>query len=310
MGKTHNNNKSPKFVLEKFYENNDGSINSGLILKDGRLLVNGGYTLTIYNISGINFGKKELELFPGYIVSYHQLNSENIVVSNYQGIITFYSIKGEVIQTIKSQNSEREEYISELLSGQLISMDFYGTISLYDYEDNGLYKKKKTLKPLSSFKTLDMIEIRENIIAVQGWDITEKKSKNPIYLCDLDTEQTQLITDNSESFNIYKNSNLIIFKEKNIEIYDTKHYKTISNINIIDNIEIMSTLLYNNKTVLIANKNEEVIEYALKKNEMVEVDRIKVKCSVNYVTQILKSTNGSIVLLGDIEIYLFKPVYK
>jgi len=104
------------------------------------------------------------------------------------------------------------------------------------------------------------------------------------------------------------NKSIIIFNKENIEIFDYKKFEIISRISIPSDLEIMTTCLYNDNTLLFGCKDEEFIEFKLNDNELIEIDRKKFKCHCNhYMTQILKLRNGSIVVIGDTEVYILQP---
>ena len=70
-----------------------------------------------------------------------------------------------------------------------------------------------------------------------------------------------------------------------------------------------SACLYDNKTVLIGCMNEELIEFEITNNTLVEIDRVKLVCHLNhYVSLIYKLKNGSVIAIGDTEVYILKPI--
>ena len=210
------------------------------------------------------------------------------------------------IQTITAEN-DRENFVYELSNGQLITMNWDGRIKLFELE-NELYKEVKCFVPLYSFNACKMRELEKNKVIAKGWNISNEDSKFPLYLFDLIYEKAKLIKDSCIDFDIMSNKNVIIFNKNNVEIFDYKQFIIISRINIPNDIELKSAILYNDKTLLVGCKNEEFVEYQINENKLVELDRKKFKCHVNqYVSQIIKLKNGSIVVIGDTEVYILKP---
>lgn len=210
------------------------------------------------------------------------------------------------IQTITAEN-DRENFVYELSNGQLITMNWDGRIKLFELE-NELYKEVKCFVPLYSFNACKMRELEKNKVIAKGWNISNEDSKFPLYLFDLIYEKAKLIKDSCIDFDIMSNKNVIIFNKNNVEIFDYKQFIIISRINIPNDIELKSAILYNDKTLLVGCKNEEFVEYQINENKLVELDRKKLPCHVNhYVSEIVKLKNGSIVVIGDTEVYILKP---
>ena len=170
--------------------------------------------------------------------------------------------------------------------------------------ENGLYEEAICFSSLT-LRASKIKEIEKNQLIIKG-DIT---SNYPLFFCYLNFQLIRLIKDECLDFDIMSNKNIIIFSKKYIEIFDYKKFKIISKINIPTDLEIMSACLYNDKTILFGCKNEIFIEFNLDdNNELIEIDRKNFKCHFNhYISQILKLKNGSIVVIGDTEVYILKP---
>ena len=103
--------------------------------------------------------------------------------------------------------------------------------------------------------------------------------------------------------------NIIIFNSKNIEIFDVSQFKTILTLNYPSDIELMSACLYNDKILFIGTNNEELIEFEITNNILVEIDRFKLVAELNHsISHIYKLKNGSVMAIGDGEIYFLKPI--
>jgi len=296
-----------KFQLEKNITNEGNSIERVDELNDGRLLVSGGLgSLSIYNISDSDFWKKEVSLFLGYIVSYKQLKSGNIVACNYQGLMGFFNLKGDIVQSIKYEQSERENFIDELSNGQLIAFDFYGKTSLYD-NINGQYKRVKSFQKIKNFQTHSVIELNNGKIVLHGWNISTKDY--PAFLFDLNNLTFRTIKDNCISVDLMENGNLVIFTEETVEIFNIENFNTLSVLKVPDNFKIKCSCLYDNHTIFLGNENKEVYEFLIKDNQLVQVDKFNVKCELrDYVDQIIKLKNGKVIFIACTEVYLYKPI--
>ena len=91
-------------------------------------------------------------------------------------------------------------------------------------------------------------------------------------------------------------------------MFDIEKLKTTEMINLPD-AEITTGCLYNSKIVLIGCKNEEIIGLKIHKNKLIEIERTKIKCHLNYFVQnIIKLKNNSFIAIVDTEIYLFDPI--
>ena len=176
-----NSSNFPKLKLNKFFDN-VSSIYYCFELIDGRLfLCICGYSFDIYNINQLDKNKKELEINPGiYTVSSTQLHTGIIVICTYGQDMKFFSIENNEVKEIQTITAEydRENFVSELSNGQLITMNWYGRIKLYDLK-NGLYEEVKCFQPFQSFNASKIKEIDENIIVIRGWNISNEDSKHP-----------------------------------------------------------------------------------------------------------------------------------
>ena len=313
MGNRNKKNeiKSPLFKIHKFTELRS-SIYYGYELKDGRIcLCIGGSFFRIYNIDNIQDKKEDLEIDVGFSVSSVELYNGNLVVVTYGPHLIFYSINRTTfkeVQKISAKSEEyRENFVSQLLNRQLITMDWYGRIKLYNLID-GLYKEVKCFQPMNTFQAEKMKEIKENIIILRGWNHSNDNYKLPLYLCDLNNEKAKLIKDNCVDFDIFNKKNIIIFNKKNIEMFDIETFKTTEMINLPD-IEITTGCLYNSKIVLVGCINEIIIGFKIDKNKLIEIERTKIKCHLNHiVSDIFKLKNNSFIAIGDTEIYIFDPI--
>ena len=174
---------------------------------------------------------------------------------------------------------------------------------------NGLYEEIKCFEPLKSFNANKMREIEENKIIVKGWNISNENSKLPLFFCDIIKQEVKMIKDTCIDFDVMSNKNIIIFNKNNIEIFDYKNFEIISKIKLPSDIDLMSACLYNDKTLLIGCKNEELIEFEMENNELFELDRHKLKCHLNhYVCDVIRLKNDLIVAIGDTEVYIFEPI--
>lgn len=294
-----------KFVLEKQAKNEGASIYRVDELNDGCLIVQGG-GLIIYNLTESDFWKNELRLDLGYIVSYKQLKSGNIVVCSYGGLMAFFDLTGKIVQAIKSEQSEREDFVDELSNGKLISMGFYGRMSLYDNID-GTYKKIKSFEKLDNFRVSSIIDLSNGIIVLRGWDLSTKDY--PVILFDLNNLTYKTIKDNCISVQLMDNGNLAIFTKKTVEFFSIAKFKTISVFNIPDNIKVLSTCLYDNHTIFLGNDNGEGYEFVIKDNLLVQVDKFNIKGDFdNNVNQIIKLKNGKVIFVVCSLVYLYKPI--
>ena len=115
-----------------------------------------------------------------------------------------------------------------------------------------------------------------------------------------------MIKDTWIEFDIMSNKNIIIFNKENIEIFDYNKFKIISRISIPSDLELMTACLYNN-TLLFGCKDAEFIEFKLNDNELIEIDRKKLKCNSDHIKHILKLKNGSIAVIVYSEDYILKP---
>ena len=300
--------KSPIFKINKFTELGS-SIDYGYELKDGRIcLCICNSFFNIYNVDNIQENKEDLRIDEGFSVSSVELHNGNLVVVTYGPHIIFYSINGNTFKEVQrisvKSDAYRENFVSQLLNGQLITMDWNGRIKLYDLID-GLYKEVKCFQPMNTFQAEKM---KENIIILRGWNKSNDNYKLPLYLCDLNNEKAQLIKDNCADFDIFNKKNIIIFNKNSIEMFDIEKFKTTEMINLPD-IEIRTGCLYNSKIVLVGCKNEEIIGLKIHKNKLIEIERIKIKCHLNHFVQsIIKLKNNSFIAIGDSEIYLFDPI--
>ena len=148
----------PKLQIAKSFDN-DSSIYYCSELIDGRLfLCICGISFDIYNINQLDKNKIELSINPGiYTVSSTQLHTGIIVICTYGKDMKFFSIENNEVKEIQTITAEddRENFVSELSSGQLITMNWDGRIKLYDLK-NGLYEEVKCFKPFESFNALKM----------------------------------------------------------------------------------------------------------------------------------------------------------
>ena len=252
-----------------------------------------------------------MEIAVGYSVSSVELFNGNLVVVTYGPHMIFYSINGTTFKEVQriSAKSEayRENFVSQLINRQLITMDWYGRIKLYNLID-GLYKEVKCFQPMNTFQAEKMKEIKENIIILRGWNHSNDNNKLPLYLCDLNNEKAKLIKDNCVDFDIFNKKNIIIFNKNNIEMFDIEKFKTTEMINLPD-IEITTGCLYNSKIVLVGCINEVIIGFKIHKNKLIEIERTKIKCHLNHiVSSIFKLKNNSFIAIGDTEIYIFDPI--
>ena len=313
MGNSNKKNeiRSPIFKLNKFCELRS-SIYYGYELKDGRIcLCISGSDFNIYNHDNIEENKEDLRIDDGYSVSSVELHNGYLVVVTYGPHMIFYSINGNTYKEVQriSAKSEayRENFVSQLLNGQLITMDWYGRIKLYNLID-GLYKEVKCFQPMNTFQAEKMKEIKENIIILRGWNHSNEDYKLPLYLCDLNNEKAKMIKDNCVDFDIFNKKNIIIFNKNSIEMFDIEKFKATEMINLPD-VEIKTGCLYNSRIVLIGCNNEEIIGLKIHKNKLIEIERTKIKCHINHKVQsIFKLKNNSFIAIGDTEIYIFDPI--
>jgi len=301
---------SPKFNLLKNFETPSSIYYSFELLDERLYLCECGYSFDIYNINDFIEPKKELDINPGiYTVSSIQVHTGNIVICTYGQDMKIFSIDNNEVKEIQTITAEkdRENFVYELSNGQLITMNWTGRIKLFNLE-NGLYKEVKCFEPLKSFNASKMREIEKNKVIVKGWNISNENRKFPLFFCDLISQETKMIKDTCITFDIMSNKNIIIFNKKYIEIFDYNKFKIISRISIPSDLELMTACLYNDNTILLGFKDEEFIEFKLNGNELIEIDRKKFKCHCNhYISQILKLRNGSIVVIGDTEVFILKP---
>ena len=152
-----------------------------------------------------------------------------------------------------------------------------------------------------------MKEIEENIIVIKGWNISNEDSKFPLYICYLNTQKIKLIKENIIDFDIMNNKNIILFNKKIIEIFSFKKLQTIFSINI--RINLKSSCLYNDNTLLIGSENKELIVFKINKNKLTEIEKMKVNLKDDHsIRQIIKLKNNSVVVIGNTELYLYNLI--
>ena len=304
-----NSSNFPKLKLNKFFDN-VSSIYYCFELIDGRLfLCICGYSFDIYNINQLDKNKKELEINPGiYTVSSTQLHTGIIVICTYGQDMKFFSIENNEVKEIQTITAEddRENFVSELSNGQLITMNWYGRIKLYDLK-NGLYEEVKCFQPFQSFNASKMKEIEENIIVIRGWNISNEESKDPLYLCYLNTQKIKLIKETCIDFDIMTNKNIIIFNKYSIDIFSFKTLQIIKSISI--EINLKSACLYNDNTLLIGSEKVLTV-FKMNANELIELQKINVDLNDDhYISQIIKlKKNNSIVIIGNTELILYSLI--
>ena len=314
MGNKHKKNLIKKTVFElKKSSKLSSSIYYGFELKDGRIcLCICGSSFYIYNINNIQEGKEDITIDVGYSVSSVELHNGHLVIVTYGPDMIFYSLEGNTykeVQRISAKNEGcRENFVSQLLNGQLITMDWFGRIKLYNLID-GFYKEIKCFQPMDTFQASKMKEIKENLIILKGWNHSNENFKLPLYLCDLNQEKAKLIKDDCIDFDIYDIHSIIIFNKNSIELFNIDKFKVISEMICAPSIAITSGCLYNNKIVLIGCKSEELIGFKINKNKIIEIGRTKILSNLNHrVSGILKLKNNSFIAIGDTEIYVFNPI--
>jgi len=301
---------SPKFKLIKNFDTKSYILYCFELLDERLYFCILGCFFDIYNINDFIEPKNELNINPHIdTVSSIQAYTGNIVICTYGQDMKIFSIDNNEVKEIQTITAEkdRENFVYELSNGQLITMNWTGRIKLFNLE-NGLYKEVKCFEPLKSFNASKMREIEKNKVIVKGWNISNENRKFPLFFCDLISQETKMIKDTCITFDIMSNKNIIIFNKKYIEIFDYNKFKIISRISIPSDLELMTACLYNDNTILLGFKDEEFIEFKLNGHELIEIDRKKFKCNCNhYISQILKLRNGSIVVIGDTEVYILKP---
>ena len=220
----------------------------------------------------------------------------------------FFSIENNEVKEIQTITAEddRENFVSELSNGQLITMNWYGRIKLYDLK-NGLYEEVKCFQPFQSFNASKMKEIEENIIVIRGWNISNEDSKDPLYLCYLNTQKIKLIKETCIDFDIMTNKNIIIFNKYSIDIFSFKTLQIIKSISI--EINLKSACLYNDNTLLIGSEKVLTV-FKMNANELIELQKINVDLNDDhYISQIIKlKKNNSIVIIGNTELILYSLI--